>query len=346
MRKHTPALLAAGAVLAVTAGVAAAVNVTPAAQSAMAAASPAPAPGLTLDPDPLPTTGDVLPTPMPTESLGPEPSPIPEPALTAAPSDPGLPMPLDPFMTSMDDIHTIDLAKDAAAARCMRSLGFSAWTDGVVRNWNPEDYIEADLIEPLDATATTRTGYPRTGPDPAVAAQAEQPEDQRAATPEEMEAYDGTLDRTASGADIPEGGCEASGAAEVLDGDPALVADPRLLADDASFLALEHSAVKQALAGWTTCMSGKGYGYDSPMSARNDMRWAERAADEPATAAEKQVAAADAACAQSTGLLATYRAAKRAYEEIMVADRRPALTESRQVFDGWVRRAEAVLATR
>ncbi|MET7339284.1 hypothetical protein [Nonomuraea sp. NPDC005650] len=334
MRKGTPPLLAAGAVL-LTIG-AAAFNLHPAAYGS--AISPP------LDPDPLPTTGEVLPVPGPTGALGPEPSPIPEPALTAIPSDPGLPMPLDPYMTSMADIHTIDLAKDAATATCMQSLGFSAWTAGVVRNWNPEDYVEADLIEPLDASAASRSGYPRPALDPAAAAAASEPADQRAPTPEEMQAYDGTAATTGPGQAIPQGGCATSGEARVLGQDHALAADPRLLADDASFLALEHTAVAQALTQWVSCMAAKGYAYDSPMSARADLRWANREPGVAATQAEKQVAADDAACANGAGLLPTYRAAKRAYEEIMVRDQRQALTESLSVFTTWVQRAEAVLA--
>ncbi|MEU9835879.1 hypothetical protein AB0D67_30460 [Streptosporangium sp. NPDC048047] len=165
-------------------------------------------------------------------------------------------------------------------------------------------------------------------------------------TAAETQAFSGTADRTASGADIPEGGCEVSGETQVYGGEGTLDTDPRLLADDASFLALEHTRVKQALNDWVTCMTGKGYAYDSPMSARNDPAWAAREGSEPATAREKQVATADAACAADGNLYPTYRAAKRAYEQIMLDDRRQKLTESMGVFDGWVRRAEAVLAAR
>jgi hypothetical protein len=333
MKKTTPALLAGAAVLAITAAAGIA------AQSAAAGTAPSPAETL----DPLPETGEVTPSPVPTGTLGPEPTPIPQPTLTGAPQDPGLPMPLDAYMTSMDDIHTIDLARDAATADCMRSLGFTAWTAGVVRSWEPEDYQEADLLEPLDPAAAAQSGYPRPQPDPAVAAAAQRPADQRAATPEEMQAYSGTADTTASGQDIPEGGCSASGEARILGADTTLAADPRALADDSGFLALEHSDVQRALAGWTTCMTGKGYAYDSPMSARNDLRWAARQTGASATDLEKRVAAADAACARDTGLLATYRTAKRAYQTLMVNDRRQALTESLAAFGTWVRHAETIL---
>ncbi|MFC5821022.1 hypothetical protein [Nonomuraea harbinensis] len=341
MKKSTPPLLAAVTVLviATTAGLAAASGTL----SAAADPPPAPTPSQTLGPDPLPDTG-VVPLPEPTGSLGPEPSPVPEPALSGVPADPDLPMPLDPFMTSMRGIHTIDLAKDAGAAECMRSLGFSAWTAGVVRNWSPEDYIEADVLEPVDGATAAQAGYPRTAPDPAVAAAAEETEDQRGATQEEMQALDGTADTTASGVDIPEGGCESDAADRIFGAADTLPADPRLLADDADFLALEHSAVQQALAAWVTCMTGKGYGYDSPMSARADIEWAGREAYQPAGAREKRVAADDAACAQETGLFPTYRQAKRAYEQILVDERRQELTTSLAVFDTWVSRAEAVLA--
>ncbi|MCK2215236.1 hypothetical protein MF672_015780 [Actinomadura sp. ATCC 31491] len=336
MRKSTPPLLAAGAVL-LAAG-AAALQLQPTAYGSAAAP--------TLDPDPLPTTSEVTPLPGPTGALGPDPTPIPEPAITGVPSDPGAAMPLDAYMTSMADIHTIDLAKDAATATCMASLGFSAWTAGVVRNWNPEDYVESDLVEPLDAAAAARSGYPRPALDPAVSAAAAKPEDQRAASPEEMQAYDGTAATTGSGQAIPEGDCAASGETKVLGQATALAADPRLLADDASFLALEHTAVKQSLEQWVTCMTAKGYAYDSPLSARADLRWAAREPGVAATQAEKQAAADDAACAQGANLLATYRTAKRAYEEVMVRDQRQALTESLSVFATWVERAEAVLAGR
>jgi hypothetical protein len=346
MTKNAPPLLAAAAVLAIAAVIAAGLATRSSAQSVMADGTPSATPSQTLDPDPLPETDAVMPSPNPTGSLGPTPTPIPEPVLPAVPADTALPMPLDPYMTSMADIHTIDLARDAAAAQCMHALGFSAWTAGVVRSWSAEDYLEADVLEPVDGAVAAGSGYPRQQPDPAVAAEAAEPEDQRAATAAEMQAFSGTADRTASGADIPEGGCEVSGEAQVYGGEGTLDADPRLLADDASFLALEHTRVKQAMNDWVTCMTGKGYAYDSPMSARNDPAWAAREGSEPATAREKQVAAADADCAAGSNLYPTYRAAKRAYEQIMLDDRRQKLSESMGVFDGWVRRAEAVLAAR
>lgn len=278
---------------------------------------------------------------------GPPSKPVKEPKLGPIPkvtSAKHIPLPLDPYMTPMGDIHTIDLARDHATAQCMHSLGFSQWTDGTLRSWEPEDYVDADVLGYIDPASATRAGYPRAKISPQLEAAASRPQDRHTATPEEMKAYNGGAARTASGHAIPAKGCLGAAERSIYAQNQALPADPRALADEASNLAEQDSRVGRVLGRWVTCVARRGLDYDHPASARQDILWADRKAGAAASATEKRVAGIDAGCQREVNLIGVYIAAKKAYEQGMVAADSARLRDAKTIFWKWVANARTILA--
>lgn len=255
-----------------------------------------------------------------------------------------IPMPLDPYIISMKDLRTIDIARDIGAAVCMKSLGFTEWTAGTVRTWDPENDKEYDYLEYIDPVAAAHSGYPRTQPDPKLPAPKSPADTKRRLTREEMAAFNGSASHTSTGRAIPEGGCSKEGARGIRDEATELPVDARALAVNSRISARQDSRVRAALAAWRSCMEKSGLRYPDPIILRVNPEWASRKADAPAGAEEKRVAGADATCQREVNLVGVYKAVRVAYEERLVAAELEKLTAARPILETWVKNAEAVIA--
>lgn len=252
-------------------------------------------------------------------------------------------MPLDSYMTPMSDIKLIDDATALKARDCMRSLGFGTWTAGTVSTSKPGDYKESDLLDYLDPSNVAQNGYPQTLVDK------EKPPGQKnlsASKPgaDAFRAFTGGETRTASGHKVTPGGCDAEGGRQVRTGSTDLPVDPRVLAMLAKFAAKRDSRMQSSFASWSTCMTQRGFHYNSPFNAQNDRRWGLRTAATPAGAEEKSVAAADAACQKSVNVVGTYKALESAYQKRSVDQYRAKLTTALAIFDKWTAHAKAIVA--
>lgn len=295
-------------------------------------------------PTDIPVRPSVTPTPEPTT-----PTPIVEPPLGTVPlitSRAPIAMPLDSFMTPMNDIKLIDTARTIAATNCMHSLGFADWTNDSVVDSVPSDYQESDILDYLDPTEVAKTGYPTTRVDKssevgAITAKSSAP----APTSEELAAYFGSGPKTVNSLDVPSGGCSATGAQAVTGSSDQLPADPREIQDEARFASLDDSRMKKAFGAWSACMAQHGLTYDDPLSSQNDPRWGDRTAATPAGDGEKQVAAVDADCQKDINLVGIYKALQIAYQKQLITAVGSKLADSLSQFNGWVSHAKAVLAT-
>ncbi|MBX6167524.1 MAG: hypothetical protein IRY84_07785 [Thermobispora bispora] len=251
-------------------------------------------------------------------------------------------MPTDPYMTSIDDIKLINIARDVGAASCMKSLGFKEWTKDTVRTTNPYAEDESDLLEPLDLETAEEKGYPRPSVDSAGAVAAASAV--HGPTKEEMAVYAGTAQRTSSGRAVPADGCLGQTNRKISGDTPRLPADPRELTARAESSALRDSRVQKALADWRACMRENGMYYDSPAVARLDPRWMSREAGTPPSEEEKRVARADASCQESSKVVAIYKTARIAYEQRLVDAKRAELKASKSIFESWVAHAKSIIA--
>ncbi|WP_162795334.1 hypothetical protein [Nonomuraea lactucae] len=257
-------------------------------------------------------------------------------------------MPLDPYMTPMEDIELIAKARSLAARDCMHALGYKEWKIDTVPMAATTSYKEADLIDYVDPAEAGKSGYPGISPrQPLIF-------DRRAATTagpsqEALDAYMGKTVRTTSGISVPAGGCaedgdrkvRATGTTNVV---TELPVDPRDLAAESRFSALRDSRMRTAFLAWSSCMAGNGMRYAEPSAARHDPRWAGRRAESPAGEDEKRVAQADGLCQQKVNLVGTYKALQAAYQKEMIGKHESALATVPRIFRGWVENAERIVA--
>lgn len=299
------------------------------------AAPPASTPGLSAFPSP---TGP---------SSTPQPRVIDEPVLGDIPkiSDSGkIPMPLDPYMSSMRDLKTIDVAQEAAAADCMRALGYTGWTANMLRTWDEESYKEFDFFEYIDPEEAARSGYPKPPADSTLKMTDGEKAPKKSPTSREVEAFEGIRTGTTTDRAVPQGGCLGEGQRKVRD--EALPVDARSLAVDSRRSAMQDSRVKAALDSWRSCMQKNGLQHQDPVILRLNPLWVSRKAGTPADDRERHTAAVDARCQQEVNIVGVYKTVRAAYETRLVDANKSKLIQKNAIFEGWVRNAESILAGR
>jgi hypothetical protein len=286
-----------------------------------------------------------------TPTATPDPTPPAEPPLGQIPvitqRGQHVPMPLDPYMTSMNDLKTIDGAVAISASDCMQSLGYTDWTATTITTFQPGDYVEFDPLDYIDPATVAKAGYP-VAPNK-KGGTGESAADSSTPTEEEIAAFTGTGDTAdaapKAGATVPPGGCDGQGERQIYGDVQDLPADPRGLRLEAQDSAQADSRMQQAFATWSTCMRAAGLSYDDPMDAQADSRWADRDSAAPPSTEEKQTAAADATCQQKINLAGTYTALQIAYQNRLVTANKTQLDQSTQIFHNqWLANARVLLA--
>jgi hypothetical protein len=202
-------------------------------------------------------------------------------------------LPFDGYRLSSGDIAVIRAAEDELMRRCMEGAGYD-WTRPAPRTagaaGNARRYGVAD--EPT----ARRHGY-HTPDDPGEARDLEAQRSWRAALgPAEKQALFG------------EGGCADEAAARLRAGGAVPGAQWFTSYD---FESVDASAtappVRSALSRWRTCMSERGFAYDTPLAAIEDPSWKLDA--KRVTSQEVAVAVADVGCKRESDLVAVRAAA-------------------------------------
>lgn len=103
---------------------------------------------------------------------------------------------------------------------------------------------------------------------------------------------------------------------------------------------LADPAYRSAIGAWATCMRGRGYRYDNPSKAHQDLRTAPGATRER----EIRTAVAEATCAHSSGLAATARGLEQRYAAAVRTKYAGEIETRRRLEDAAVPRACALLS--
>lgn len=138
-----------------------------------------------------------------------------------------------------------------------------------------------------------------------------------------------------NGLKVPPGGCIGEATAKLgrtpsqggKDGE-APIADQ--VNQDSWAKSYEDSRVRAVFGKWSDCMKEKGYTYPDPMKASNDPQWQKTAL---ATAKEKQVASADAACKEKHNVVGTWYTVEVAYQEQLIEQNAQELAEVKKAKD-------------
>lgn len=187
-------------------------------------------------------------------------------------------------------------------------------------------------------------GYPRPVPPPLPKGVEFPEEAESRPTDEERGAFEGSGSTTPSGRPVPSGGCVEQGGRALEAGVEHSGTDVRLLASNASSLAMSDSRVRKTeRVDWRACMKKAGRPYPAIVIAKNDERWRDRPAGTAAGAEEKAVAAADARCRRESGLIGLYLAIKKAHQERLLAKHGPAIEQAHAAALQRLERARALL---
>jgi hypothetical protein len=272
-------------------------------------------------------------------------TPLPEPPLGQIPvvnSSIQVKMPLDPYMASDADILEISIARDVAAAKCMRALGFTKWTAGILASFDAGDRGGSNDLQFIDPAKAAQSGYIRPQPVVELSGKKIPARVKYSPSQDEMAAFSGSAAATRNGLKIPAKGCRQQGEDEVYKETRDLPADPRAIAGQATTDARNHSKVREALAEWRRCIAENNLNYQDPIFAQLDARWVSRDSSAPASAEELRVASVDAQCRQKVDLIGIYSAAMTAYQGVLISQHTKELVDSKGIFDGWVANAKKI----
>lgn len=245
----------------------------------------------------------------------------------------GLRVPLDDFVLSRLDIHTIEYAEDLLTRACMRASGFD-WELLPPRERTDTDPAHRRRYGVIEPEVARRYGYhlPPLSPD----------QQAREQVWRRREALRPAVRRAAYGPD-GQGGCRRTARSRLARGLPE--ADRQRLNGfiGETFEASQRvPAVVTVFGAWSGCMQAKGYAYRTPLDAAGDPAWGRSGQASPR---EIAVADADVGCKRTTGLVAAWSAADRAVQLDAIAAHRGDFDRFRQARDVELRAAQQVIGS-
>ncbi|WP_345466489.1 hypothetical protein [Actinoallomurus oryzae] len=286
-------------------------------------------------------------------------------------------LPLDSYMLSDGQVETLARAQQKLERQCALDYGVPAAVADSIHVPGTSG-IDSRLFKPLPIAAARSTGYdtlnnavsrqtaPRVAPPlgtdranatpgpagpsprprqtrppadaPAVVLGKSAPVAQQAAV---VAAGGGTLP---NGRYVPRGGCTKKAVSRLHKGAPDLTVDPRGLALTAQLSAEKDARVSTVVHAWSSCMSARGYRYDSPSTAENDTRWRGDLTRSSIRQQELKTAAADSECRQETQLPDKGSAVEAEYQQRLITARGAELNKAAAVTRMWYRTAVSVLS--
>ena len=281
-------------------------------------------------------------------------------SLAEQPSDAGeLILPIDGYAYTQQQNGVIVLARSVLTGTCMRKFGFSYDLSSDQTTLQQAVQVSVKNLGThgnkrryglTDPATTQKYGYrlPSTvdggGPSP-------QPKGAGAhglppMTPA-MNAVligkteSGNAPAPVNGVAVPDGGCvgEATRTLSAIGtvGEIPLVGQIRA---DSFTRSLSDPAVTAAFKAWSSCMSGKGYRYDSPAIAGDDLDHS----SPTVSPREQSVAAADVACKQSTDLVKIWSGFEISYQNKQIDQHAQELNEIKTDTVALIKRAEQIIA--
>ena len=239
-------------------------------------------------------------------------------------------LPLDQYIFSRPGATDLVLrAQWVLVARCVQRFGLE-WTPPSPSN-SPEN-ISAKYFPLYSAERARRLGYH---------SDYSPPPEPTPLSGELQIARFGRGPKRLAGVEVPEGGCYDEARRYLAWGTPVFENEQfGLQLKNAAARDTERDArVQDAFARWSAGMEEAGYHYATPWDAWNDPRWS----GPRASPLEIATAVADVQCKRTTGLLDTWVAVTRAYEQRYVDRHAAALAELTTAMEALERRAIEVI---
>lgn len=239
-------------------------------------------------------------------------------------------LPLDQYIFGRPgETDSILRAQWILVAKCVQRFGLE-WTPPVPLN-APEN-ISAFYFGLYSEEHARRLGYhsePRTYPEPAQL------------SGEFKIVKFGRGPKRFAGVEVPEGGCYGEARRYLAQGLPVVENEQfgLQLKNEAASDAERDARVQDAFRSWSSCMEKAGYDYSTPHDANNDPRWS----GQTPSPLEISTAIADVDCKKRTGLLNTWVAVSRAYEQRYVDKHAAALSELRTAMKALEKRAIEII---
>jgi hypothetical protein len=258
-----------------------------------------------------------------------------EPALGEIPRSPNvtaLSLPMDAYLGTPAVRRTVNEARNALFASCMRRFGFQP-TPPVLPPALRSNHVGRYGLAVL-AEAQQHGYHPasmgRVNPS-ARSGSAEE------ASPAARAVAEGTGQRVEG---LPAGGCLGEARRKIAAGAPTPPdADIAARLDfQANSQARQDSRVLKVTAAWSACMKRAGYAYADPMAANDDPRFRTDAPSAP----EVQVATADVRCKQETNLVGVWVAVESAYQRRAIERNAEPLHAVKALLDTQIRNAAAL----
>jgi hypothetical protein len=258
-------------------------------------------------------------------------------------------LPLDGYVADNSQTNAIGQATQELIEKCMRQKGFTVPPPTALQQEIDQVTSSSTFAEPYGITSMTQAAqYGYSSPVPAGVKPVPHVTHYGPGSnlgPKESPAYYEALVGYPSG--VPPAGYDTvkgctGQAYDELDGGPTPV-DPHdvvgTLGAEAEQETQSNARVIQVMAAWSSCMTGKGYSYQTPMQAA--------AAQWPTspTPLEISTAKADVSCKEKTNLPLIWQRTEAGYQATLVNQNAAALGQVKQATDAEIRRAESILAS-
>ncbi|MFJ4499516.1 hypothetical protein [Streptomyces sp. NPDC088864] len=261
------------------------------------------------------------------------------------PPRPGTALPLDAYQPSPDQQARSDRAQATLERVCLARFGLR-WEgpEKTALEFGPRAIASerADRFGVVDQDEAARYGYrppPWSTRNPQVRAALT---GHHHSPPPEVEKVLYGLTPEHEGRRVPDGGCRAEAAKELMRGaPPADRSLPLRLAQQVAASRARDPRLAQALRAWNTCMARLGHPYASPAAAAQDRRWKH---DAPPTEAERNVARADVRCRHETRYLPTLIAVTAKHQRELITRHALELGRLKRLEDIRARNVAAVLS--
>jgi hypothetical protein len=240
-------------------------------------------------------------------------SQLPPPAVTASPTVTNLQnasLPLDRYVTSIDDYIELDYASKLLTYDCMKRFGYELNPGGRLKLTSLRD--RQNRLGLVDEARAARLGY---HDDPTEHASHDNGPKLTEKQAEVMFGRDNHGKPAADG--VPKGGCTGEGYRDIgwnTDDDVWL----QELENDAASRTFADKRGLTAVASWSACMKESGYRYDKPDDASQDPRWWNGGDAATASKAEKNTAVADVRCKKKVNYIGHLTAILIAYQQQIV----------------------------
>lgn len=223
-------------------------------------------------------------------------------------------LPLDQYIfVRLGETDPVLRAEWILVAKCVQRFGLE-WTPPVPRN-SPEN-ISAPYFYLHSEESARKFGYHSDWEPP--------PEPTPLSDEFKIVAF-GRGPKRFAGVEVPAGGCWGEARRYLAEGLPVVENEQfgLQLKNEAAGDAERDARVQDGFRSWSSCMEKAGYDYSTPRDANNDPRWS----GQTPSPLEIATAIADVDCKKKTGLLNTWVAVFRAYEQRYIDKHAAALAE-------------------